>query len=64
MSIETTNLALRILNIWYETWDKYHSSKKSMFRRFAIRQKAVGIINHDRVLSGRRLFVPTIKNKF
>lgn len=56
--------ALKILNIWYGTWEKYRSNKKPMYRRFAIRQKAVGIVNHDRALLGRRLFVPDIKTKF
>ncbi len=42
--------ALYVSSTWYESWERYKDSSPIM-KRFAIKCKAVGIVEYDRVLN-------------
>lgn len=50
-TIPVTVIALSVLCRWYEGFDKYRNSKSSMERRTGLRWKAIGIVQHDRILN-------------
>lgn len=51
----TVKTALRILGVWYKTYDMKIKSVFGRFKRDAIAAKAEGIVRHDRLLTGRSL---------
>lgn len=46
------NAALRILTMWLDSAEEAVQMNTEVSRKYAVRWKAVGLINHDRILAG------------
>jgi len=54
MNISTV-VALNILSIWFDSAIK--ASNTPLGRKYAIRWRTIGLINHDRILNGRTILL-------